>query len=145
MAAAHWTSANLTDLSGRTVVVTGGSGGLGSIIAAELARVGAQVTLAVRDVNKGRAAAKAMAGRIEVRPLDLADLASVRAFAADWPGDLDVLINNAGIMQDGFRHLRGYPKVIEPPQAARHPDLGQQLWELSARLTDTNTRQATDY
>ena len=40
-----------------------------------------------------------MSGRTEVRPLDLASLASVRAFAAGWAGDLDVLINNAGIMQ----------------------------------------------
>jgi len=114
MARARWTAADLTDLSGRTVVVTGGSGGLGKIIATELARVGASVTLAVRDVAKGRAAAETMAGRTDVRALDLADLASVRAFAADWTGDLDILINNAGIMQvphgvtkDGFELQMG--------------------------------------
>jgi len=55
-----------------------------------------------------------MVGRTDVRALDLADLASVRAFAADWTGDLDILINNAGIMQvphgvtkDGFELQMG--------------------------------------
>lgn len=100
MARAQWTAADLPDLSGRTVVVTGASGGLGKIIATELARVGASVTLAVRDMAKGRAAAGTMTGRTDVRALNLADLASVRAFAANWTGDLDILINNAGIMRD---------------------------------------------
>ena len=114
MARARWTGADLPDLPGRTVVVTGASSGLGKIIAAELARAGARVVLAVRDVAKGRAAAATMSGRTEVRPLDLANLASVRAFAAGWTGDLDILINNAGIMQvphgvtqDGFELQMG--------------------------------------
>ena len=96
------------------MVVTGASSGLGKIIAAELARAGASVVLAVRDVAKGRAAAATMSGRTDVRPLDLASLASVRAFADGWAGDLDVLINNAGIMQvphgltqDGFELQMG--------------------------------------
>ena len=125
MAALKWTAADLPDQSGRTVVVTGASAGLGKIIAAELARAGASVVLAVRDVARGRAAAATMSGRTEVRPLDLASLASVRAFAAGWTGDLDVLINNAGIMQvphgvtqDGFElqmgtnHLGPYALTI---------------------------------
>ena len=99
MARQRWTAADLPDLSGRTAVVTGASAGLGEIIAAELARAGASVTLAVRDVVKGRAAASRMTGRTDVRPLNLADLASVRSFAAGWTGDLDILVNNAGIMQ----------------------------------------------
>ncbi len=114
MARVPWTAADLPDLSGRTAVVTGGSSGLGKITATELARAGATVTLAVRDLAKGRAAAATMTGRTEVRPVDLADLASVRAFAASWTGDLDILINNAGIMQvphgltkDGFELQMG--------------------------------------
>ena len=79
MAGARWTGADLPDLSGRTVVVTGGSGGLGKVVATELARVGANVTLAVRDVAKGRAAADTMHGRTDVRLLDLADLSSARS------------------------------------------------------------------
>jgi len=96
--AARWTAADLPDLSGRTVVVTGASSGLGAITARELARAGAHVVLAVRDVAKGEGVAAPFEGSWEVRELDLASLASVRAFAAGWSGPLDVLINNAGIM-----------------------------------------------
>jgi NAD(P)-dependent dehydrogenase (short-subunit alcohol dehydrogenase family) len=107
----RWTAADLPDLSGRTVVVTGASSGLGAVTARELARAGAHVVLAVRDVAKGeRVAGSFPAGSShEVRALDLASLASVRAFAAGWSGPLDVLVNNAGIMavpqaktEDGF-------------------------------------------
>jgi NAD(P)-dependent dehydrogenase (short-subunit alcohol dehydrogenase family) len=97
-ASSSWTAADLPDLSGRTVVVTGASSGLGAVTARELARAGAHVVLAVRDTAKGERVAAAFTGDWEVRELDLASLASVRAFAAGWSGDLDVLINNAGIM-----------------------------------------------
>ena len=95
---AKWTAADLPDLSGRTAVVTGASSGLGAVTARELARAGAHVVLAVRDVAKGEAVAAPFPGDWEVRPLDLASLASVRAFAEGWTSDLDILINNAGIM-----------------------------------------------
>src|SRR5215208_3942941 len=93
-----WTPDDLPDLSGRTAVVTGANSGIGRASARELARAGARVVLAVRDAAKGRAAAAEMPGRVEVRALDLADLASVRAFAEGWEGELDLLVNNAGIM-----------------------------------------------
>src|SRR5579875_3223179 len=109
MPTSTWTAAELPSMAGRTVVVTGGSSGLGAATARELARVGAQVVIAVRDVVRGQRVASTISGITEVRPLDLASLASVRAFAAAWHGDLDILINNAGIMQvpygrtaDGF-------------------------------------------
>jgi NAD(P)-dependent dehydrogenase (short-subunit alcohol dehydrogenase family) len=54
--------------------------------------------LAVRNLDKGHAAAAAMSGSTEVRELDLASLESVRAFAAGWDREIDLLINNAGIM-----------------------------------------------
>jgi len=94
----RWTGADLPDLSGQTVVVTGASNGLGAVDARELARVGARVVLAVRDVAKGQAVANSIQGDTEVRELNLADLESVRGFAQSWTGDLDILINNAGIM-----------------------------------------------
>ena len=93
-----WTAKDLPDLSGRTFVVTGANSGIGLVAARELARAGARVVLAVRDTAQGRAAARGIDGPAEVRQLDLADLASVRAFAEGWEGDLDVLINNAGVM-----------------------------------------------
>ena len=105
----RWTAAQLPDLSGQTVVVTGASSGIGAVTAGELSRAGAKVVLGVRDVAKGEAAAARMAGETDVRRLDLTDLASVREFAGGWAGHLDILINNAGIMMvpagrtaDGF-------------------------------------------
>jgi NAD(P)-dependent dehydrogenase (short-subunit alcohol dehydrogenase family) len=93
-----WTTADLPDQTGRTVVVTGGNSGIGRQTAAALAAVGARVVLAVRDPGRGAEAARSMTGDVEVRVLDLADLASVRRFADGWEGPLDVLVNNAGLM-----------------------------------------------
>ena len=98
MASVKWTAADLPDQSGRTIVVTGASSGIGLAAARELARAGARVVLAVRDPEKGQRVAAGIPGDTEVRPLDLASLASVRAFAAGWTGALDILVNNAGIM-----------------------------------------------
>ncbi|AGB25368.1 dehydrogenase of unknown specificity, short-chain alcohol dehydrogenase like protein [Mycobacterium sp. JS623] len=109
----QWTAADLPSFTGRTVIVTGANSGLGAITARELARVGAKTILAVRNTAKGDAAAAGMSGDVEVRKLDLQDLASVRAFA-DGVDGADVLINNAGIMAvpyaqtaDGFERQIG--------------------------------------
>lgn len=95
---ARWTANDLPDQSGRVVVVTGASSGIGLITTRELGRVGARVVLGVRDVGKGRAAVGGMPGDFDVRHLDVSDLTSVHAFADSWEGPLDVLINNAGVM-----------------------------------------------
>ncbi|MGW7048326.1 oxidoreductase [Streptomyces avermitilis] len=104
-----WNTGDIPDQTGRTVVVTGANSGLGIATVEALARAGAHVVLAVRDLERGEAAAAGVRGSVEVRRLDLADLASVREFAAGWQGDLDLLINNAGVMnipeaatKDGF-------------------------------------------
>ena len=109
MTSSKWTAADLPSLDGRTFVVTGANSGIGLAAARALGRAGGRVVLAVRDVAKGQAAAASIDGSPEVRELDLADLASVRAFADAWDGDLDVLVNNAGVMavperrtKDGF-------------------------------------------
>jgi NAD(P)-dependent dehydrogenase (short-subunit alcohol dehydrogenase family) len=108
-----WTAVDLPSFTGRTVVITGANSGLGAVTARELSRVGAQVILAVRNTGKGEAAARAMTGDVEVRQLDLQDLASVRQFA-DGVDTVDVLINNAGVMAiphtvtaDGFESQIG--------------------------------------
>jgi NAD(P)-dependent dehydrogenase (short-subunit alcohol dehydrogenase family) len=86
-------------MTGRRVIVTGANSGIGRAAASTLAGAGAHVVLAVRSLEKGRAAAAEMPGKTEVRQLDLASLASVREFAAGWDlGKIDLLINNAGVM-----------------------------------------------
>lgn len=88
----------IPDLTGRTALITGANSGLGRVTARVLAGRGAHVVLAVRNRAKGEAAAATMPGSTEVRDLDLADLSSVRDFAADFTEPVDLLINNAGIM-----------------------------------------------
>ncbi|MDT0345245.1 oxidoreductase [Streptomyces litchfieldiae] len=99
-----WTVRDIPDLKGRTAVVTGANSGLGFVTARELARRGARVVLACHSQQRGQAALERLLdevpeARAELKLLDLADLASVRSFAADW-GErrLDLLINNAGLM-----------------------------------------------
>ena len=114
MPAYSWSTADIPSLAGTTAVVTGANSGIGWHTAAELARHGADVTLAVRNAAKGEAAAAKMregaAGTVRVASLDLASLASVQEFADAWDGPLGLLVNNAGLMtppryqqtQDGF-------------------------------------------
>ncbi|MFI7434175.1 oxidoreductase [Micromonospora haikouensis] len=101
-----WTADHIPDQHGRVAVVTGANSGLGLVTATELARHGARVVLAVRDTAAGREAARRIGGETEVRELDLASLASVRAFAAKLVADhpsIDLLVNNAGAVLLGPR------------------------------------------
>jgi NAD(P)-dependent dehydrogenase (short-subunit alcohol dehydrogenase family) len=91
------------DLTGRRVIVTGGASGIGVETARALAGTGADVTLAVRDIAAGERTAGEILettgnSDVHVVHLDLADRASVAAFAAAWSGPLHVLVNNAGVM-----------------------------------------------
>jgi NAD(P)-dependent dehydrogenase (short-subunit alcohol dehydrogenase family) len=91
------------DLAGRRAIVTGGSSGIGKETAQALDSAGAEVTIAVRDLEAGGRAAEEIArsrgrARVLVAPLDLSDQASVAAFVADWVGSVHILVNNAGIM-----------------------------------------------
>src|SRR3954470_805501 len=101
---ADFTTADIPDLTGQTAIVTGANSGVGLATARALAKAGARVVLAVRNVEKGQAAARTISGLTEVRPLDLAGLESIRAFAAAWQGPIDLLINNAGISVPDLRH-----------------------------------------
>lgn len=89
------------DQTGRRIVVTGASGGIGLETTRILAEHGAQVVMAVRNPTKGEQVAESfgrqLRTRVEVRHLDVADLSSVRAFA-DAIGPVDVLVNNAGVL-----------------------------------------------
>jgi NAD(P)-dependent dehydrogenase (short-subunit alcohol dehydrogenase family) len=79
------------------IIVTGGGSGLGKGIVSALAGQGHSVLIACRTVSKGEAAAAEIGGDVEVAYLDLADLASIRAFAKSVES-VDVLINNAGVL-----------------------------------------------
>ncbi|MGN9804295.1 SDR family NAD(P)-dependent oxidoreductase [Micromonospora sp. L32] len=91
------------DLTGRRAVVTGGASGIGVETARALAAAGAEVTLAVRNLDAGQRAAADITDttgndRILVAPLDLADQSSVAGFVRTWDGPLHILVDNAGIM-----------------------------------------------
>ena len=104
----------LPDLTGRTVIVTGATSGVGRATAAAVAGAGARLVMAVRDVEKATAVAGDLlattpGAAVEVRKLDLADLGTVREFALAWTDPVDIMINNAGVMStrrsetaDGF-------------------------------------------
>lgn len=118
----NWTTANMPDLSGKVIIVTGGNSGLGYESVKVFAQKGAEVILACRSVEKGEAAKTEImknnpAGKIEVMNLDLMDLSSVKNFAVRFKENhsrLNVLLNNAGIMippygltKDGFESQIG--------------------------------------
>lgn len=90
-----WTAVPRQD--GRRFVVTGANSGIGLETTRILAARGACVVMACRTPAKGEEAASGLRGDVEVRRLDVSDLASVRAFAGEV-GDVDVLVNNAGIL-----------------------------------------------
>ena len=101
-----WDAGDIPDQTGRIAVVTGANSGLGLVTARELARHGAHVVMACRNLDKGRAAqaevaAAASGPKPELETLDLASLSSVRSFAERFEQGhehLDLLINNAGVM-----------------------------------------------
>lgn len=114
---ARWTKDSIPDQTGRIIVVTGATSGLGRRCAETLAAKGAEVILAVRDTVRGEAAASEIRARhararVGVSALDLASLASIAAFARrldETSPRIDVLLNNAGgtqatrrLTQDGF-------------------------------------------
>jgi NAD(P)-dependent dehydrogenase (short-subunit alcohol dehydrogenase family) len=101
-------------MRGKRIIVTGATNGIGLATARALARAGAQVILAVRNVELGARRATEIGGDTSVVELDLADQSSVRAFPGRFDGDVDVLINNAGVVAqtrsetvDGFEMMLG--------------------------------------
>jgi NAD(P)-dependent dehydrogenase (short-subunit alcohol dehydrogenase family) len=109
-----WDEAELPDLHGRHIVITGSNSGIGRSAAIALARAGARLTLAVRNLAKGEAVASTLGASATVRHLDLASLASIRAFAQETTEPISILIANAGVMAiplqrtvDGFEMQMG--------------------------------------
>jgi NAD(P)-dependent dehydrogenase (short-subunit alcohol dehydrogenase family) len=113
------------DLHGRRAVVTGASSGIGVETARALASTGAEVTLAVRNVETGKKVAGGIgeklppaAGALKVAQLDLADPASVTGFVRAWAGPLHILVNNAGVM--ALPRLTRTPDGYEMQFATNH-------------------------
>jgi NAD(P)-dependent dehydrogenase (short-subunit alcohol dehydrogenase family) len=113
----NWTTNDIPDQTGRTAVITGANTGLGYETAVALATKGANVVLAVRNTDKGKAAAdlitkRTPGARVAVQELDLTSLESIRTAAEQLRSEydtIDLLINNAGVMmtpksttKDGF-------------------------------------------
>ena len=122
MATKNWTITDIPDLTGKTVIVTGGNSGLGFESVKAFALKGAKVIMACRSIIKGEEAKKQIVkffstADIVVMELDLTDLKSIRKFASEFKQNhthLDVLLNNAGIMmvpygltKDGFENQMG--------------------------------------
>src|SRR5437899_12848960 len=102
----RWRADEIGDLSGKTAVVTGATGGLGFPLVLELARQGASVVLTCRDHERGQAAAKRIR---EIVPdadgspiaVDLTSLQTIHRFVDDVTAvspRVDILVNNAGVM-----------------------------------------------
>jgi NAD(P)-dependent dehydrogenase (short-subunit alcohol dehydrogenase family) len=108
----HWTTADIPSQAGRVAVVTGANSGIGWHTALELARKSGEVILTARTAEKGRDAVERIrrevpAADVRAELLDLASLASVRAFAGRMEKEprLDLLVNNAGVMAVPTRRL----------------------------------------
>lgn len=144
------TPTEVGDQSGRTVLVTGASGGLGLVVATELARHGATVLLGCRDPDRGATAVAAVRAAAagpapELVALDLADLTSIRAAATlvrERTGDdLDVLVNNAGTRTPTVERTR---TGIELQWATNHLGHAALTWLLYPALaTVTGSRVVT--
>jgi len=122
MSIQDWTAADMPDLTGKTVIVTGGNNGLGYNAVKAFAEKGARVIMACRSLSKGELAKKQIfdhhpKSNITVMELDLENLKSIHNFADNFRktfAQLDILVNNAGIMmvpygltKDGFEKQMG--------------------------------------
>lgn len=121
------------DLSGRCVVVTGGYSGIGTETVRAIAAAGAQVIVGARRTGQAHDVLDALDGDIAILPLDLADPASIDAFAEAVAGrtdTIDILINNAAIMASPLgRDARGYEMQFATNHLG-HFQLTARLWSL---------------
>ena len=167
-----WSANDIPDQSGKVAVITGANSGLGFEASRELARKGATVVMAVRNMDKGEAAAVRIKAdvpdaELQLRKMDLGSLDSVKAFAArmnDEHDHIDILLNNAGIMatpagqtKDGFETQVGtnhfghfvlteeLMPLLEAAPAARVVTLTSGARVQGQTLTEDRARLTDDY
>jgi len=167
-----WTTSDIPDQSGKIALITGANSGLGLEASRELARKGATVVMAVRDLEKGEAAltrikADVPGADLALRELDLGSLGSVRSFAARVSEEhhhIDLLLNNAGLMatpagqtEDGFEtqigtnHLGHFVltgelmPALEAASAARVVTMTSVARVQGRSLTEERTHLGSDY
>jgi NAD(P)-dependent dehydrogenase (short-subunit alcohol dehydrogenase family) len=108
-----WSPSRLGNLTGKRIIVTGATNGVGLGTARALAHAGAHVIMAVRNTELGAQRAAEIGGSTSVAKLDLADLSSVRAFPELLDDDFDILINNAGgLTQHRTETVDGFETTI---------------------------------
>jgi NAD(P)-dependent dehydrogenase (short-subunit alcohol dehydrogenase family) len=109
----QWSPTRLGNLTGKRIVVTGATNGVGLATAHALAGAGAHVILAVRNIELGAQRAIEIGGSTEVLKLDLSEQSSVKAFPELLDGDIDILINNAGaVVQNRSDTVDGFEITI---------------------------------
>jgi NAD(P)-dependent dehydrogenase (short-subunit alcohol dehydrogenase family) len=167
-----WNASDITDQSGKVAVITGANSGLGFEASKELARKGATVVMASRNMAKGQKAvdrikAAIASADLELRELDLGSLDSVRSFVDTVSAEhdqIDILINNAGLMatppgetaegletQVGTNHIghfvltEGLMPALERAPAARVVTLSSLSWKQGHPLTERETHVNDDY
>ena len=151
-AAQKWTAADIPSQAGKVALVTGANRGLGLEITSALAAAGATVVMACRDATRAQAGVdevrrRAPQGRVEVMPLDLAQLASVRSFAAQFSNRfprLDILCNNASAILVPLQRTRdGFETHIGTNHLGHFALTGQLLPRLqaapAARIVNTSS------
>ena len=159
-----WTQADIPDLTGKIIVITGANSGLGLESTKALAAKGATVVMACRNLGKAeQARAEVLAGnrnaKLDVMELDNASLASVRAFADAFKARydrLDILLNNAGVMaiprqltadgfemQIGVNHLAHFALtgllldvIVKTPKARIHNVTSSANWSGKINFDD---------
>jgi NAD(P)-dependent dehydrogenase (short-subunit alcohol dehydrogenase family) len=121
------------DLSGKTALVTGGYSGLGLETVRALASAGAKVFVAARRPEAAKNDLNGVAGDITILQMDLADPASIDAFAtalATHTNKIDILINNAAIMANPLtRDARGYESQFATNHLG-HFQMTARIWPL---------------
>ena len=148
-----WTAENIPDQSGKTVIVTGANSGIGFETTAALVRKGAKVIMACRSLEKGQAAAakiqdQGLKGEVILKQLDLADLSSVARFADDFLAEheqLDILINNAGVMAIPYRQTADGFEMQFGTNHLGHFALTGRLFPLLQKTPDSRVVTVSSY